>query len=374
MRCTPQNDTAPIWDSVYCYYEIFRKNHIHLKATYQKYNLEFKKPSGTSRGILTQKETWFIILEENGKKGIGECGLLRGLSCDDCPDYEAKLQWTCNNILLGKDLLWEALIEFPSIQFGVEMAFQSLASKTPFLLFPSSFTNGKNSIPINGLVWMGEASFMKQQIEEKIAQGFTCIKLKIGAIDFQKELDLLHFIRQNFDDKTIEIRVDANGAFYESEALDKLNQLAGFKLHSIEQPIAKNNTDRMAELCKITPIPIALDEELIGVFSLHEKEQLLQKIKPQYIILKPSLIGGFRGTNEWILLAEKHKIGWWITSALESNIGLNAIAQWTYLQKNSMPQGLGTGGLFTNNFDAPLSVSNGQLWYKNDLDWECDLI
>jgi len=345
-----------------------------LKATYQKYNLEFKIPSGTSRGILTQKETWFIILEENGKKGIGECGLFRGLSCDHRSDYEAKLQWTCNNIHLGKDLLWEALIEFPSIQFGVETAYQSLASESPFLLFPSQFTEGKKSILINGLVWMGEASFMKQQIEEKIAQGFSCIKLKIGAIDFHKELDLLHFIRQNFDEKSIEIRVDANGAFYESEALDKLNQLAGFKLHSIEQPIAKNHTDRMSELCKITPIPIALDEELIGVFSEHEKEQLLQKIKPQFIILKPSLVGGFRGTSAWISLAEKYQIAWWITSALESNIGLNAIAQWTYLQQNSMPQGLGTGGLFTNNFVCPLDVSKGQLWYKKDLNWECDLI
>ena len=345
-----------------------------MKATYHKYNLQFKRPSGTSRGILTQKETWFIILEQNGKTGIGECGLLRGLSCDDRPDYEAKLQWTCNNIHLGKDALWEALIEFPSIQFGVEMAFQSLASESPFLLFPSQFTKGEKSILINGLVWMGEASFMKQQIEEKLAEGFTCIKLKIGAIDFQKELDLLHFIRQNFDEKTIEIRVDANGAFSEFETLVKLNQLAGFKLHSIEQPIAKNHTDRMSELCKTTPIPIALDEELIGVFSQQEKEQLLQKIKPQFIILKPSLIGSFRGTKEWISLAEKHQIGWWITSALESNIGLNAIAQWTYLQHNSMPQGLGTGGLYTNNFDSPLTVSNGQLWYKKEVNWECDLI
>ena len=344
-----------------------------MKATYQQFNLQFKRPSGTSRGVLTQKEAWFILLEENGKKGIGECGLLRGLSCDDRPDYQAKLHWTCNNIHLGKETLWEALIEFPSIQFGVEMAFQSLASEHPFLLFPSAFTEGKKSIQINGLVWMGDASYMKQQIEEKIVQGFSCIKLKIGAIDFQKELDLLRFIRQHFDENTIEIRVDANGAFIESEASYKLNQLAGFKLHSIEQPIAKNHTDRMSELCRITPIPIALDEELIGVFSIQEKEQLLQKIKPQFIILKPSFVGGFRGTKEWISVAEKHQIGWWITSALESNIGLNAIAQWTYLQQNSMSQGLGTGGLYTNNFDSPLTVSNGQLWYKQHLDWECDL-
>lgn len=344
-----------------------------MKATYQKYILNFKRPSGTSRGVMNVKETWFLVLEQDGKKGIGECGILRGLSADDRPDYEAKIQWTCQNIHLGKDQLWEALIEFPSIQFGVEMAFQSLASETPFLLFPSAFTEGKKNMDINGLVWMGEAEFMKQQIEEKLAQGFHCIKLKIGAIDFQKELDLLHFIRQNFDADTIEIRVDANGAFDESDALYKLNQLSGYKLHSIEQPIAKNHTDSMSELCKNTPIPIALDEELIGVFSYAEKEALLIKIKPQYIILKPSFVGGFRGTQEWIDLAKKHQIGWWITSALESNIGLNAIAQWTFLQQNSMPQGLGTGGLYTNNFECPLEVKNGQLSYNPNLDWKVEL-
>ena len=343
-----------------------------MKATYHKYILQFKRPSGTSRGVMTMKETWFIILEKDGKKGLGECGILRGLSIDDRPDYEAKLQWTCDNIHLGENKLWEALIEFPSIQFGVEMAFQSLKSESPFLLFPSAFTNGEKSILINGLVWMGEESFMKQQIEEKLAAGFRCVKLKIGAIDFDTELQLLGYIRQHFTPEQVEIRVDANGAFDISLALGKLSQLSGFKLHSIEQPIQKNNTDSMAELCKTTPIPIALDEELIGVFSLEEKEALLQIIKPQYIILKPSFVGGFRGTREWILLAEKHKIGWWITSALESNIGLNAIAQWTFLQHNLMPQGLGTGALYTNNFDCPLTVAEGQLWYKKELDWTFD--
>ena len=341
-----------------------------MKATYHKYILNFKRPSGTSRGVMNEKETWFIVLEHQGKKGIGECGILRGLSIDDRPDYEAKLQWTCANIHLGKDLLWEALLEFPSIQFGVEMAFQSLFSENPFLLFPSDFTNGEKSIPINGLVWMGTEAFMKEQIEEKLADGFKCIKLKIGAIDFDKELELLRSIRQYFSPEQIEIRVDANGAFDSKIALSKLNQLTEFKLHSIEQPIQKNNTDSMAELCKNTPFPIALDEDLIGVFKVVEKEDLLIKIKPQYIILKPSFVGGFRGTQEWISLAEKLNIGWWITSALESNIGLNAIAQWTFLQHNILPQGLGTGALYTNNFDCPLIVSNGQLWYKKELDWK----
>lgn len=340
-----------------------------MKATYHKYMLEFKRPSGTSRGVMTQKETWFIVLEENGKKGIGECGILRGLSADDRDDYEEKLNWTCQNIHLGETVLWEALLEFPSIQFGIEMAFLSLKSENPYVLFPSDFTRNSKSININGLVWMGEASYMKQQIEEKLEDGFNCIKLKIGAIDFEKELELLHFIRSHFSKEQIEIRVDANGAFALNEALDKLNQLNQFQLHSIEQPIKNGNIKAMADLCKTTPFPIALDEELIGIFSFEEKEKLLQEIKPQYIILKPSFIGGFRGTKEWIDLAEKHNIGWWITSALESNIGLNAISQWTFIQNSKMPQGLGTGALYTNNIDCPLEVSQGQLWYDTAKKW-----
>jgi o-succinylbenzoate synthase len=336
--------------------------------------LEFKRPSGTSRGVMTEKETWFIVLEKDGKKGIGECGILRGLSADDRDDYEEKLNWACQNIHLGETALWEALLEFPSIQFGVEMAFLSLKSENPYLLFPSNFTNKTQSITINGLVWMGEAAFMKEQIEEKLEAGFNCIKLKIGAIDFQKELELLQFIRNHFSAEKIEIRVDANGAFALNEALDKLKQLNQFQLHSIEQPIKKGNSKAMKDLCERTPFPIALDEELIGVFSFEEKEKLLQEIKPQYIILKPSFVGGFRGTQEWITLADKYNIGWWITSALESNIGLNAIAQWTFLQNSKMPQGLGTGALYNNNIDCPLEVSNGQLWYNNDKSWDSDFL
>lgn len=344
-----------------------------MKATYHKYILNFKKPSGTSRGVLTEKETWFLILENDKKKGIGECGILRGLSVDDREDYEDQLKWVCDNIHIGETALWEALIEFPSIQFGVEMAFLSFASESPFLLFPSNFTLGQESILINGLVWMGDEVNMTQQIKQKLQEGFGCIKLKIGAIDFNKELQLLHFIRQNFTADEIEIRVDANGAFSEFEALDKLDKLSEYELHSIEQPIAKNYTDTMAVLCKKSKIDIALDEELIGVFTAHEKEALLLKIKPQYIILKPSFVGGFRGTNEWIAIAEKYNIKWWITSALESNIGLNAIAQYTFLKQNSMPQGLGTGGLYTNNFDCPLEVKNGQLFYNSNLKWEVEI-
>lgn len=341
-----------------------------MKATYKKYILNFKSPSGTSRGIMTEKETWFIILEDQGSIGVGECGLLRGLSIDDRPDYEEKLQWVCQNIDLGKDKLWDELIEFPSIQFGLEMAFLSLQSKTPFELFPSAFTNGNKNIRINGLVWMGNEAFMKTQIQEKLNQGFTCIKLKIGAIDFEKELELLRYIRQHFDANTIEIRVDANGAFNSQEALEKLNQLAVFELHSIEQPIPKNNSDLMANLCKKTPIPIALDEELIGVFEASEKVALLKKIQPQYIILKPSLVGGCKGTLEWISIANSLNIDWWITSALESNIGLNAITQFTFTLQNPLPQGLGTGGLYTNNFDCPLEIDSGHIQYNTTKNWD----
>jgi o-succinylbenzoate synthase len=340
-----------------------------LKATYHQYILDFKNPSGTSRGVLTQKETWFIVLEKNGKRGVGECGILRGLSVDDRPDYEEKLQWTCDNIHLGVAKLWEALLEFPSIQFGVEMAFLSLESQNSFELFPSNFTKGNKAIEINGLIWMGDFEFMKTQIEAKIKASFSCIKLKIGAINFDAELQLLANIRQHFSPQEIEIRVDANGAFSAKNALYKLIQLNEYQIHSIEQPIQKNQHDTMADLCKNSPIAIALDEELIGVFHAAEKEALLQKIKPQYLILKPSFIGGFKGTLEWIALAKKYNIGWWITSALESNVGLNAIAQFTYLQKNPLPQGLGTGGLFSNNFEAPLEVSEGKLWYKPDMSW-----
>lgn len=344
-----------------------------MTATYQKYILQFKQPSGTSRGVLQTKETWFIILNENGKKGIGECGLLRGLSVDDRTDYEATLKWTCQNIRLGLELLLHKLKEFPSIQFGLEMAFKSLQSSDSFTLFPSAFTNGTDSIPINGLIWMGSESFMKEQIKEKVESGFKCIKLKIGAIDFQTELLLLKSIRKEFSSKDIELRVDANGAFSPEGAYEKLEALAEFDLHSIEQPIKTGQWEAMADLCQKTPLPIALDEELIGIFDVHKKQELLQAIQPQFIILKPSFIGGFKASDDWIELANHHQIDWWITSALESNVGLNAIAQWTFTLKNSMYQGLGTGGLFTNNFASPLKVKNGTLHYDNSVKWNFNL-
>ena len=344
-----------------------------MTANYHKYLLDFKQPSGTSRGTLTQKETYFIIINSEIKQGIGECGLFRGLSIDDRPDYENKLNWVCNHIDLGLEELLTQLIEFPSIQIGLEMAFKSLESHDPFELFPSKFIRGEDSISINGLVWMGSESFMKEQIAKKIEAGFSCIKMKIGAIDFQQEINLLKSIRNQFSSKDIELRVDANGAFHPTNALEKLKILSDLDLHSIEQPIKQGQIDTMATLCKKTPLPIALDEELIGVFSVTKKQELLQTINPQYIILKPSLVGGFSGSDEWINLAEKQNIGWWITSALESNVGLNAIAQYTYTKQSIMPQGLGTGSLFTNNFECPMQVNNGQLQYNNLKNWKFNL-
>ena len=345
-----------------------------MKATYKKYILQFKRPSGTSRGVMTQKETWFLILEDSGELGIGECGILRGLSYDDTPNYEEKLKWTCENIHLGKEELWKALVDYPSIQFGVEQAFLSLNSKDTFTLYPSEFTNGEKVIPINGLVWMGDENFMHQQIQQKLVEGFRCIKMKIGAIDFEKELEILASIRDSYNPDQIELRVDANGAFSPSEAMEKLHLLAPFNIHSIEQPIKAGQTMAMKELCSNTPIPIALDEELIGINKVANKEELLQTIQPQYIILKPSLVGGYRGSEEWINIADKLNVKWWITSALESNIGLNAIAQWTYTLKNKLPQGLGTGSLYTNNFSSPLTVKNGHLGYAKSINWEEKLL
>jgi len=344
-----------------------------MKAVYQKYILQFKQASGTSRGILKTKETYFLKISDATNFGIGECAVFRGLSVDDLPNYEEKLQWLCSNINSNKEDLLIALKAYPSIQFGLEQAMLSLKSKTPFELFPSKFTESKDAISINGLIWMGDKSFMKQQIKDKLNAGFSVIKMKIGAIDFETEINLLKNIRKEYSSNEIELRVDANGSFSPKNALEKLKFLSELEIHSIEQPIKQGQFDEMAALCEITPIPIALDEELIGIVNVTKKEELLQTIKPQYIILKPSLVGGFKGSEEWVNLAENQKIRWWVTSALESNIGLNAIAQWTYNLQTKMPQGLGTGSLFTNNIASPLEVQKGMLHYNKRKNWEYNL-
>ncbi|MDN5627522.1 MAG: o-succinylbenzoate synthase [Weeksellaceae bacterium] len=331
-------------------------------ATFNQYILNFKRPSGTSRGILKTKETYFIEIVEDDKKGIGECSLFRGLSFDDDDDYESALEWACRNINLKVEDLREELVNHPSIIFGIEQALLNLQYQGE-LYFPSDFTKGQDSIKINGLIWMGDAGYMQQQIEEKLKLGFSCIKLKIG-VNWESEKEVIRSLRNQFPKDKIELRVDANGAFSPEKAKTVLEELATLDIHSIEQPIQAGNWEAMAALCKETPTPIALDEELIGILNSESKQDLLTTIKPQYIILKPSLIGGFSGSDEWIGLAEKNNIGWWITSALESNIGLNAIAQYTYTKNNPMPQGLGTGGLFTNNFETPLLLDGENLWFK----------
>jgi len=348
-----------------------------LKARIKKHILKFKQPGGTSRGVLTDKDSWFIVVwddERPEKKGIGECGIIPKLSIDDRPDFEKKLNWVANEIENYKYLLAEELTEFPAIKFGLESALLDLQSDHERILFPSAFTRGEDKIKINGLVWMGSFEFMRKQIETKIKAGFRCIKLKIGAIDFEEELRLLSMIRNDFSVEELELRVDANGAFSVEEAPEKLNRLAKFGLHSIEQPISAKQWNEMEKLSRNSPIPIALDEELIGVTEQEEIRTMLRQIHPGYLILKPGLLGGFKQCEQFISEAEKLNIGWWVTSALESNIGLNAIAQWTYKQKTGLPQGLGTGQLYKNNINSPLEVREASLFYNSGKKWKLNLI
>ncbi|MFT4646188.1 MAG: O-succinylbenzoate synthase [Planctomycetota bacterium] len=341
-----------------------------FKAKAYKYTLDFKKPSGTSRGVLKQKESWFIktwFEDEPEIFGIGECGLLKGLSYDDVPNYEQKVNEVCENINNYSNNFHTSLKNFPSIRFGLEMALMDSRSLGKRMFYQSDFTAQKAGIPINGLVWMGTEEFMKEQIEDKLKNGFDCIKMKIGAIDFDTEYELLKTLRKRFSKETIEIRVDANGAFSIDEVDQRLELLAKLDIHSIEQPIKQGQIDEMAKLCARTPLAIALDEELIGVNDIQEKQALLKAIQPQFIILKPSLVGGFQASEEWLIIAKQLGIDWWATSALESNIGLNAIAQWTAFQDTNMYQGLGTGGLYTNNIEAPLEIKKGKLWINNEV-------
>ncbi|WP_303918593.1 o-succinylbenzoate synthase [Draconibacterium sediminis] len=334
-----------------------------IKARYQKYELHFKQPAGTSRGVLKARSVWFLFLEENGKTGLGECAPLPGLSFETPEQVEEQLEKICadpepffNNIGLLQDL--------PSLTFALESALLDLKHGGKREPFPSAFTRGEAGIPINGLIWMGEIENMQNQIEDKLAAGFRCIKLKIGAKDFEQEMELLKAVRKRFSSDQIILRVDANGAFEVDSASDKLKRLAEVQLHSIEQPIRAGQWKAMAELCKTTPLSIALDEELIGINKREEKIQLLDTIRPQFLVLKPSLHGGISGCNEWIELANERSIDSWITSYLESNIGLNAIAQWAFTKNTTMHQGLGTGQLFTNNIESPLEIRGEKLWFN----------
>ena len=316
--------------------------------------LHFKQPAGTSRGTYTTRKVWYIYLsttEYPERVGVGECAPLPKLSCDDLPDYEQILCNACRCLEQTGELDTEALRDYPSILFGLETALRHYETQS-WALWDTPFSRGETGIPINGLIWMGDFDRMLQQIEVKMQSGYRCIKLKIGAINFEEELALLKHIRAHYSAREIELRVDANGAFSPVDAMEKLNRLAELELHSIEQPIRAGQWEEMARLTADTPLPIALDEELIGCNTPEGKQDLLTSVRPQYIILKPSLHGGISGGNEWIAEAEKQHIGWWITSALESNIGLNAIAQWCATFRSPLPQGLGTGLLFTDNIET----------------------
>ena len=344
-----------------------------MRLAYAPYILKFKSPAGTSRGIMHEKPTFFIkIFDESdpSKFGIGECSVFPGLSPEADGNYGYKLVELLANIALGKET---DLTGYSSIIFGLEQALRDYAGGCRHVYFPSEFTQGQESIEINGLVWMGDFEQMIERIDEKVGDGFHCIKLKIGAIDWKKEVDMIEYIRKKYSESKLQIRVDANGGFTMDNALPRLKRLADLGVHSIEQPIPPGVPELMAFLCEVSPLKIALDESLIGVYGKDKKSKLLDEVNPAYIILKPSLCGGFSGAEEWIRMAEERGIGWWITSALESNVGLNALAQWTATLHTSIPQGLGTGALFTNNFECPLRLESDKMRYDASMRIDNDI-
>lgn len=338
-------------------------------ASYCKYQLDFRFTAITSRDRMRKKDTYFIKIWDSEPScfGIGEAAMFKGLSCDDIPGYEDKLREVCAEIDRYASHP-ELLNEYSSIKMGVETAVNDLKNGCRRLIFPSEWSEGKSSITINGLVWMGDKELMAERINDKVKAGFHCIKLKIGGINFNDELDLLRLVSEICPD--VELRLDANGAFTPENAMERLSALSAFDIHSIEQPVRQGQWKVMGELCRKSPIPIALDEELIGLNSGKLKREMLDAIRPQYIILKPTLCGGFHGSDEWIALAEERNIGWWATSALESNIGLNAIAQWVSTKHPTLPQGLGTGQLYFNNIISPLNLRGENLWYDRNAEWK----
>jgi o-succinylbenzoate synthase len=353
-----------------------------LKAAFYPHTLQFRFEASTSRGVLTEKVSWFIKIFDTDSPtlfGLGECSPLKGLSVDDRPDFENSLSEICSlfndldleifewNLQIILDQLTEN--NWPSVRFGFETAMRDFMNGGRRLIFDNDFSLREKPININGLIWMGSQEAMLEQIEQKLNAGFTTLKLKIGAIGFDQECAVLANIRKQFSASEITIRVDANGAFDTKNVLEKLKKLSEFELHSIEQPIKQGQIEQMSALCQNSPIPVALDEELIGDFDYAQKRKLLKTIQPQYIILKPTLLGGFNHCREWIETAQRLGIDWWITSALESNIGLNAIAQFTAEFNNNLPQGLGTGQLYHNNIESPLQINNGQLSYNQSIDW-----
>ena len=340
-----------------------------IKAQVARIDLQFITPGQTSRGTLYSKRSWFFILEQNGYSGVGECSVIPGLNPEYKDGYEQKIFEIAGKINSGVVPSLDDLDDFPSIRFGLETALLDLQHESQGILFPSAFTRGEKGIPINGLIWMGSKQEMQSRISEKLNQGFMVLKLKVGALDFDQEISLLKNIREEFQPSDLEIRLDANGSFSVSEASEKLKQLSEFQIHSIEQPIKDGQWEAMAEICNTSPMPVALDEELIGITHPSMKEKMLDTINPHFIILKPSLIGGLQKSREWIDLAIAKNTGWWATSALESNVGLNAIAQWVFTLKPKIVQGLGTGQVFSNNIKSPLILKGPELFYDSTLNW-----
>lgn len=340
-----------------------------MKIDVEERVLHFKQPAGTSRGVYTERRIWLVRMSDGSSVGMGECAPLPDLSCDALEPYiyNKVLGDFCRQVEQTGEIPYEDLRDYPSMLFGLETAMLNL--RRGCLLFDTPFANGKQGIPINGLVWMGSYEEMLQRMEDKLAQGFRCVKLKVGAIDFEHELDLVKRIRERFSHHEVELRLDANGGFKPEDALYRLELLSQYAIHSIEQPIKQKQWAKMAELCRDAPLPIALDEELIGVKDPEIKRQMLRIIKPAYIVLKPSLHGGMMGCREWIDIAREEGIGSWITSALESNVGLNAIAQFcseVYGDEITFPQGLGTGQLFTDNIPMPLEIRGDKLWISRN--------
>ena len=353
-----------------------------LHFDYKKHTLNFKFKAGTSRGSMTSRDTYFVTLTDRQKdiSGIGEASPLKLLSVDDREDIEELIRETGPRFgkiskIAMPDEVFELVREkipasLPSLRFAFETALLDLLNGGKRIIYENDFSRSQSPLPINGLIWMGDDGFMRDQVKEKLAAGFQCIKMKIGAIDFEKELAVLSMIRSQFPKEQITLRVDANGAFSAEEAGNKLAQLAALDIHSIEQPLAAGQRQAMAALCALDILPVALDEELIGINDPAEKLKLLKAIKPRYIILKPTLLGGLFSTREWIDIAESLGIGWWITSALESNIALNAICQFTAQYNIQMAQGLGTGQLYHNNVASPLMVKRGEIFYSPDKAWD----
>lgn len=355
---------------------------LKMKIEIRKHKLNFKFKAGTSRGAMTYKDSWFIKLFDNENPdvfGLGECGPLNGLSKDLNGDLEKEIEHCVNRVTARDDigpLDVHRVIhqDYPALRFALETAILDLAKGGKRILFNNAFTNSEQPIPINGLVWMGDKDLMLQRVKEKIDAGYSCIKIKIGAINFEDELTLLKYIRDQYSSDQITIRLDANGAFEPEEVFGVLDQLSAYDIHSIEQPIMAGNWKSMRKVCRASPIPIALDEELIGIHQDEVMTQMLDYIKPDFVILKPTLLGGLSDSQKWINLATAKNIGWWFTSALESNIGLNAIAQFAANLPIRMPQGLGTGQLFHNNIDSPLMIKNAALFHDLNSDWDLSLL